>query len=144
MNDISPPNPDPARIKELLSQARTIAVVGLSPDSSRDSHKVASYLLEHGYRVIPVNPKEQTILGQKVYPDLAAVDQPVDLVDVFRASEHVGPIAAAAVAMGAKALWLQLGVRNDQAAAQASQAGLAVVQDKCIKVEHRALLGQAK
>jgi predicted CoA-binding protein len=138
------PNPDQDGIRDILTQARTIAVVGLSPDPARDSHRVAAYLIEHGYRVIPVNPKEQTILGQKVYPDLAAIPEPVDVVDVFRASEHVPPIAEAATRLGAKALWLQLGVRHDEAARKAAGAGLAVVQDLCIKVEHHCLLGRRK
>jgi uncharacterized protein len=136
------PNPDQDAIRDMLTKARTIAVVGLSPDPNRDSHRVASYLLEHGYRVIPVNPKEESILGQKAYPDLAAIPEPVDLVDVFRASEHVPPIAEAAARLGAKALWLQKGVRHDEAARRAAEAGLAVVQDLCIKVEHYCLLGK--
>lgn len=138
------PNPDQDGIRDILTNARTVAVVGLSPDPSRDSHRVAAYLQEHGYRVIPVNPKEQSILGQKAYPDLASIPEPVDVVDVFRASEHVPPIAEAAVRLGAKALWLQKGVRHDEAACRAAEAGLAVVQDLCIKVEHYCLLGKRK
>jgi predicted CoA-binding protein len=138
------PNPDQDGIRDILTQARTIAVVGLSPDPSRDSHRVAAYLLEHGYRVIPVNPKEQSILGQKCFADLAAIPEPVDLVDVFRASEHVPPVAEAAARMGAKCLWLQKGVRHDEAACRAAEAGLAVVQDLCIKVEHYCLLSKRK
>jgi len=134
-------NPAPEEIKRLLETARSVAVVGLSPKPERDSYQVAKYLLEHGYRVIPVNPVVEEVLGQKSYPDLESLPGPVDVVDVFRRSEFVPPIAEQAVALGAKALWLQLGVRHDQAAALARDKGLLVVQDLCIKVMHHKLLG---
>jgi predicted CoA-binding protein len=135
------PNDDVLR--ELLQNTRTIAVVGLSPKPLRDSHKVAAYLQKAGYCIIPVNPAESEILGQTCYPDLDSIPQTVDMVDVFRRSEFVPPIAGDAVKIKAKALWLQLGVRHDQAAGKAAQAGLLVVQDLCLKVEHARLLGRS-
>jgi predicted CoA-binding protein len=129
--------PSGEQLKQLMEGCRTIAVVGLSPDPSRDSHRVATYLITQGFTVIPVNPKEQAILGQKCYPSLAAIPGPVDLVDVFRASEHTPAVAREAAAKGAKCLWLQLGVKNDQAAAIAQEAGISFVQDACLMVEHR-------
>ena len=131
--------PDDATLRRILQEARTIAVVGCSPKPERDSHRVARYLLEQGYQVIPVNPGQREILGQKCYPDLQAIPQAVDIVDVFRRSEHIPPIAEAAAAMGARVLWLQLGIRNHQAADKARSQGLTVVQDACIMVEHRRL-----
>lgn len=133
-------NPLPEEIEKLFSEARTIAVVGLSPDRSRDSNMVASYLQSHGYRIIPVNPKVETILGEKSYPDLKSIPDQIDVVDVFRRPEHVPEIAAQAISAGAKALWLQLGVTNDEAARIAKEAGLVVVQDACMKVEHARLM----
>ena len=115
----------------------TIAVVGLSPKEERASNEVARYLLDHGYRIIPVNPVQEEILGQKCYPNLAAIDEPVDVVDVFRRPEHCPPIAEEAVSIGAKALWLQLGIASDEAARIASTGGLLVVMDHCMKIEHR-------
>ncbi|MCH7851153.1 MAG: CoA-binding protein [Candidatus Marinimicrobia bacterium] len=114
----------------------TIAVVGLSPKPERASHDVARYLLDQGYKIIPVNPVQEQILGLKCYPDLSAIPEPVDLVNVFRRPEHCPPIAEEAVAIGAKALWLQLGIANDEAARLASDGGLLVVMDHCIKIEH--------
>ncbi len=131
------PRPGPELVRRMLGQCRTIAVVGLSPNPARDSHRVAAYLLKEGFTVIPVNPKEESILGQKCFPSLAAIGQPVDLVDVFRASEHAPAVAREAVALGAKALWLQEGVVSPEAAAIAQAAGLAFVQDSCLMVEHR-------
>ncbi len=115
----------------------TIAVVGISPKEERASNEVARYLLEHGYRIIPVNPVQEEILGLKCYPNLAAIDEPVDVVDVFRRPEHCPPIAEEAVAIGAKALWLQLGIVSDEAARVAAAGGLLVVMDHCLKMEHR-------
>ncbi len=114
----------------------TIAVVGLSPKEERASNEVARYLQDHGYRIIPVNPVQEEILGQKCYPNLAAIDEPVDVVDVFRRPEHCPPIAKEAVAIGAKALWLQLGIASDEAARIAEGGGLLVVMDHCMKMEH--------
>jgi hypothetical protein len=134
-----PDKPDDATLRRILQEARTIAVVGCSPKPERDSHRVARYLLEQGYQMIPVNPGQREILGQKCYPDLQAIPQAVDIVDVFRRSEHIPPIAEAAAAIGARVLWLQLGIRNDSAADKARSQGLTVVQDACIMVEHRRL-----
>jgi hypothetical protein len=119
-----------------ILKMHTIAVVGLSPKPDRPSNDVARYLLAQGYRMIPVNPVQDEILGLKCYPNLAAIPEPVDLVDVFRRPEHCPPIAQEAVAIGAKALWLQLGIVNDDAARIASDAGLLVVMDRCINIEH--------
>ena len=113
-------------IEEQLTNSKTIAVVGLSPDPERPSHYVARYLQEQGYRVIPVNPLLQEVLGEKCYPDLGSVPEPVDMVDIFRRSEHVGPIVESAIAIGAKYVWMQDGVVNEEAAASARSAGLSV------------------
>ena len=135
-------------IAAILKGSRTIAVVGLSPKPERDSHHVAEYLQQQGYRIVPVNPMAagQHILGEPCWPSLseAARHQHIDLVDVFRNSADVPPIAEEAIAIGAQALWLQLGVQHDAAAASARAAGLQVVQDHCTLVEHQRLrkLGQ--
>jgi predicted CoA-binding protein len=126
----------------ILREARTIAVVGLSADPEKPSHEVAAYLQAHGYRIIPVNPRGGVILGETVYADLRAVPEPVDLVDVFRPAAACPDIARAAVAVEAKALWLQLGIVNEEAAALARAAGLAVVMDRCTLREHRRLLAR--
>ncbi len=135
-----PDNPSDQQIKELLGQAKRIAVVGLSDKPERDSYRVAQYLLAHGYEVIPVNPGASEILGQKVYPDLASLPGPVDIVNVFRRSDAVPEIAQAAVAIKPKALWLQLDVQSQKAADLARKNGMLVVQDACIKVEHHRLM----
>ena len=138
--------PADGTLKELLQNTRTIAVVGLSSKPQRDSHMVAAYMQRAGYRIIPVNPIEaqkgaqSQILGQTCYPDLGSIPEPVDMVDVFRRSEFVPEVADQAIAIGAKSLWLQLGVRHDGAAQKAQQAGLVVVQDLCLKIEHARLL----
>ena len=114
----------------------TIAVVGLSSDPSRPSFGVARYVQRHGYRIIPVNPYEQLVLGERAYPSLREVPVPVDVVNVFRRPEFVLEVAEDAIALGARALWLQFGVVHEEAARRAQAAGLAVVMDRCIKVEH--------
>jgi predicted CoA-binding protein len=134
-------NPDDRTVKELLRSVRTIAVVGLSTDPTRDSRKVAAYLKDHGYKIVPVNPSADEIMGEKSYPDLASIPEPVDVVDVFMRSERVPEIADQAIAINAKALWLQLGITNEEAARKARDAGLTVVQNACMLVEHSRLIG---
>lgn len=131
---------DPEAIRRILLGARTVAVVGCSPKPDRDSHQVAQYLLQKGYDVIPVNPAAGEILGRKCYPDLKSIPGKVDIVDVFRAAEHVPPIAQEAVSVGAECLWLQSGIVHEEAARRASEAGLYVVQDRCIATLHRMLV----
>ncbi|MCS7314054.1 MAG: CoA-binding protein [Bryobacterales bacterium] len=129
-----------ASIAEILRSARTIAVVGLSSKPWRPSYGVAEYMKRAGYRIIPVNPNEQEVLGEKSYPDLEAVPERVDIVNVFRRSEFVPEIVEAAIRIGARVVWLQEGIRHDEAAERARGAGLQVVQDRCILKEHRRLL----
>lgn len=124
-------------IQHILRSARVIAVVGLSPNPHRPSHAVASYLKEHGYRVIPVNPRAQEILGERSYPDLREVPEPVDVVNIFRRPEYVPAVVESAISIGAKAVWMQLGIVHEEAAARAREAGLLVVMNRCIKVEHQ-------
>ena len=125
-------------INEILERYRTVAVVGLSPKPHRDSYGVARYMQAQGWRIIPINPGATEILGETAYPSLteAARHHKIELVNVFRKSADVPPVVDEAIAVGAKAIWLQLGVENDAAVAKATQANLAVVQDKCLKVEH--------
>jgi predicted CoA-binding protein len=132
-------NPDDAVIREILSSQRTIAVVGCSPKPYRDSHSIASMMMKRGHRVIPVNPGHKQILGVTCYPDLASIPQQVEMVDVFRRSEYVPAIAEQAIAVGAKFLWCQLGVYNEEAADKASKAGLIVIMDRCPAIEYRRL-----
>jgi predicted CoA-binding protein len=127
------------RISEILHTARTIAVVGLSGKRYRPSYGVAEYMKKAGYRIIPVNPHETEILGEKCYPDLDSVPEPVDIVDIFRRSEFVPDVVEAAIRKGAKAVWMQEGVVHESAAARAESAGLAVVMDRCILKDHRRL-----
>ncbi|MBA0089182.1 MAG: CoA-binding protein [Acidobacteria bacterium Pan2503] len=126
-------------ISEILHSARTIAVVGLSNKRFRPSYGVSEYLKRVGYRIIPVNPLEDEVLGEKSYPDLDSVPVPVDVVDIFRRSEFVPEIVEAAIRNGAKAIWMQEGVIHEQAARRAEAAGLTVVMDHCILKEHRRL-----
>jgi uncharacterized protein len=126
-------------ISSLLKRSNTIAVVGLSGNLARDSHRVAAYLQQQGYTIIPVNPFLREALGQKSFPDLESIGHPVDIVDVFRRPEHVPAIADAAVRTGARALWLQFDTVDADAAETASRAGMDVVLDRCIMVEHRRL-----
>jgi len=129
-------------IREILHTARTIAIVGLSPDPLRASNFVGYYLQRHGYKVVPVNPNAAEILGEKSYPSLSAIPFPVDAVDVFRRSDAVPGIAREAVEIGAKALWLQFDVISKEGAEIAEQGGLKVVMDRCMKVEHARNLGR--
>ena len=127
-------------LRRILKNCKTIAVVGLSPEWHRPSHFVAKYMQEQGYHIIPVNPKHESILGERCYARLEDIPEPVDMVDVFRRPEDVPPIAASAVAIGAKCLWQQLGVANAEADTIARAAGLDSVMDRCVKVEHARLL----
>ena len=127
-------------IRAIFNEVKTIAVVGLSPDSSKDSHHVATYLQQAGYKIVPIYPKELTILGEKAYPSLADVPFAIDMVDIFRKPEALDAIADAAIARGdVKVFWSQLGVVNNAAAEKAKAAGMRVVQNKCTMVEHRKL-----
>ena len=136
------PNPDDAAIREALSRARTIAVVGISDRPDRPSHEVASYLKAAGYRIIPVNPvlAGKEILGERCVASLAEIGHGVDIVDVFRRAEAVPDVVDDALRVDAPLLWLQLGIVNEDAAARARAAGRAVVQDRCIQIEHVRLL----
>jgi predicted CoA-binding protein len=126
-------------ISDILSAARTIAVVGLSGKRYRPSYGVAEYMKSVGYRIIPVNPQETEVLGEKCYPDLESIPEPVDIVDIFRRSEFVPEVVESAIRIGAKAVWMQEGVVHEEAARRAEAAGLEVVMDRCILKDHRRL-----
>jgi hypothetical protein len=137
-------NPSDAEIRAILSRAATVAVVGCSDDPSRDSLRIAKLLKGRGFKVIPVNPQLdadalQNILGEKCYPDLASIPEPVEMVDVFRRSEFVPQVAADAIAKGARVLWCQLGVIHLEAARRAQQSGITVVMDRCPAIEYARL-----
>jgi predicted CoA-binding protein len=132
---------DIAGLRRILAQSRVIAVVGLSPNWYRPSFFAAKYMQEHGYRAIPVNPNASEILGEACYPSIAAIPVQVDIVDCFRQPGEMPELARAAVAKGAKVFWMQLGLRNDEAAKIANDAGLDVVQNRCVKIEHARLMG---
>jgi predicted CoA-binding protein len=134
-------NDDLASLRRILKTCRTVAVVGLSAEWHRPSFFVAKYLQQHGYRVIPVNPRYESILGERCYARLEDIPEPVDMVDVFRKPADVVPIARSAVALGAKCLWQQLGVANLEADAIAREAGLDSVMNRCVKIEHARLFG---
>ena len=134
-------NDDLASLRRILKTCRTVAVVGLSAEWHRPSFFVAKYLQQHGYRVIPVNPRYETILGERCYARLEDIPEPVDMVDVFRKPADVLPIARSAVAVGAKCLWQQLGVAEASADAVAREAGLDSVMNRCVKIEHARLFG---
>ena len=127
-------------LSNLLKSTRSIAVIGASPKPWRDSGAIAQYLQTKGYTVYPVNPAYPEVLGMKCYPDLKSIPGPIDMVDIFRNPDEVMPVIDEAIAVGAKSVWMQLGVVNEEAAAKAEQAGIAVVMDRCIAVEHRALV----
>ncbi len=122
---------EPETIKKILEECKTIAVVGLSSDGMRPSHRVAAYMQQQGYRVIPVNPNETEVLGERVFPDLSSIGEKIDLVDIFRNSAHAGEAVDEAIKIGAKAVWLQEGVIDHAAAQRAADAGLLVVMNKC-------------
>jgi predicted CoA-binding protein len=132
-------NPSDDAIRRLLTDARTIALVGASSNPDRPSHGIMRKLLSVGYRVIPVTPRDTEVLGQRAYKTLAEIPEPVDIVDVFRRAEDTPPIAAEAVQIGAKVLWLQLGIASDEAAAIAEAGGLTVVMNLCIGTAHSLL-----
>jgi len=131
-------------MEKILKESRTIAVVGLSPRPERPSHSVARYLQAQGYRIIPVNPTVEEVLGERSYPDLASIPETVDVVDIFRRSEHVPSIVEAAIAVGARTVWMQEGVIHEKAAQQARAAGLLVVMDRCMLIEHGRLKAAGK
>jgi predicted CoA-binding protein len=128
-------------LRRILKENRVLAIVGLSASWHRPSYFAAKYMLEHGYRVIPINPQYQEVLGQKCYASLRDIPDKVDMVDVFRKTADVMPVAEDAIAIGARVLWQQLGVRNEEADAKARAAGLETVMDRCVKIEHGRLFG---
>jgi uncharacterized protein len=132
---------DIAGLRRILARSRTLAVVGLSAQWYRPSYFAAKYMQDHGYRIIPVNPRYETVLGEKCFPDLRSIPEPVDVVDCFRKPSEIAAIADDAIAIGAKVLWMQLGIVNEAAAQHASAAGLDVVMNRCVKIEHARILG---
>jgi len=132
---------DIAGLRRILTRSRVVAVVGLSANWYRPSYFAAKYIQEHGYRMIPVNPTYPEVLAEKCYPNLAAIPERVDVVDCFRQAEEMPALAREAVAIGAKVLWMQLGIRSDEAAAIAIAGGLDVVMNRCIKIEHARIMG---
>jgi predicted CoA-binding protein len=132
---------DIAGLRRILAKSRTLAVVGLSAQWHRPSYFAAKYMRDHGYRIIPVNPRYTEVLGETCYPNLRAVPESIDIVDCFRKSEEIPSIADDAIAIGAKVLWMQLGIVNEAAADRASLAGLDVVMNRCVKIEHARILG---
>ena len=129
--------------RRILETVKTLAVVGLSSKKERPGYTVPAYMQQAGYRIIPVNPNLEQALGERAYPNLLAVPGPVDLVLIFRRSEHVPPVVQQAIDIGAKVVWMQLGIVHEAAAARARAAGLEVVMDSCIMVDHRRLLGDS-
>jgi len=128
-------------LRRILIENKRVAIVGLSDDWSRPSNFVGKYLLEHGFEVIPVNPKYDEILGQKCYADLKDIPTPVDIVDLFQRSDRIPPFVDDAIKIGAKVVWMQLGIINEEAAQKARDAGLEVVMDRCVKIEYARLFG---
>ena len=133
-------NPPSEEIRAILEKYKTVAIVGLSPKPERDSHKVAKYLKEHDYKIVPVNPSQKEILGEKCYPNLKAIPFTVDVVDIFRRADAISPVVDDAIEIGAKIVWMQLGLANNRAADKARKAGLEVIMNKCIKTEHMNML----
>lgn len=134
------PIEDDARLQQILTEARNIAVVGASTKPWRDSNNISDFLIRKGFNVLPVNPRYQEVLDRKCYPNLKSIPVKIDIVDVFRNPDTVGEVVDEAIAVGAKTVWMQLGVINEAAATKAEKAGLQVVMDHCIAVEHRRLL----
>ncbi len=136
----------PDQVKQILLDTKTIAVVGISSRPERPAHDVPKYLQAHGYRIIPVNPNATEILGEKVYSELGAIPKeiPIDMVQIFLRSEDVPSVVQAAIQIGAKVVWMQEGVRNDAAAKHAEEAGLKVVQDRCMRAAHRFFFAEPK
>ncbi len=134
-------NTDINALRRILRSCKTIAVVGLSANWYRPSYFAAKYMQEHGYRIFPVNPSYKEVLGEKCYASVRDIPEKIDIVDCFRKSEDIEPLADDAIAVGAKVLWMQLGVVNEKAAEKARKAGLEVVQDRCVKIEHGRLFG---
>lgn len=132
---------DIAELRRILTESTSIAVVGLSANESRPSFFAAKYMQDHGYKIIPVNPRYEEVLGQTCYPDLESIPHQVDIVDVFQRADRVMPTAESAIKIDAKVLWMQLGVVNHEAAELAVKAGLTVVMDKCVKIEYARLFG---
>ena len=132
---------DIAGLRRILTQSRSLAVVGISAHWYRPSYFAAKYMQDHGFAIRPVNPNYADVLGERCFPDVASIPDAVDIVDCFRRPHEIVPLAHAAVAKGAKVLWMQLGIRNDEAAEIASAAGLDVVMDRCVKIEHARILG---
>lgn len=130
------------KIRSILKENRTIAVVGLSLKTSRPSNRVARYMQQAGYKIIPVNPGQDEILGQKCYPDLKSIPHAVQIVNIFRRADQVEPVVQEAIAIGAKIIWMQLGIINERAAMLAEQNGLTVIMDRCISVDHQSFLRQ--
>jgi predicted CoA-binding protein len=133
-----------ADIKKVLTTYQTVAVVGASPNPERPSYRVAAFLKKEGFRVIPVTPNSDKVVGEKAYPDLASIPVPVEVVDIFRRPEDVPPVVNDAIAIGAKAIWMQEGIVNEEAAARARKAGLTVVMDHCMRKELLKKLGHEK
>lgn len=133
---------DDQMMKDILVSAKTIASVGLSSNQEKESYWIVSYLKDQGYRIIPVNPTADEILGEKAYPDLESVPEKIDVVQVFRKPEDVPAVVDSAIKVGAKAVWMQEGIVNEEAAQKARQAGLQVVMDACMRVTHRRLIGE--
>jgi predicted CoA-binding protein len=131
---------DDAEIRSILASSKTIAVVGASPKPWRDSGSIALFLAGKKYTVYPVNPKYEDVLGMKCYPNLTSLPEKIDIVDIFRNADEVGPVVEEAILVGAQCVWMQLGVINEHAAASAESAGLKVIMDRCIAVEYRALM----
>jgi uncharacterized protein len=129
-------------MKDILLSARTIASFGLSSNPGKESYDIVQYLKSQGYRIIPVNPTADEILGEKSYPDLESVPEPIDVVQVFRKSEDVPPVVDSAIKVGAKVVWMQEGIVNEEAAQKAREAGLQVVMDACMRMTHRRLIGE--